>query len=152
MLRNGVGGTTPTRTLSAGVVVVRGSDRVPRYLLLRTYGYWDFPKGVVESGESPLSAAVREVAEETGLTDLSFRWGRDFRETPVYGKGKVARYYVAESCTGEVRLGVNPEIGRPEHHEFCWLDYPSARSRLVDRTRRVLDWARSTVAPKMQRG
>ena len=30
-------------------------------------GYWVFPKGHVEAGESPEQTAVREVAEETGI-------------------------------------------------------------------------------------
>ncbi|NIR58308.1 MAG: NUDIX hydrolase, partial [Gammaproteobacteria bacterium] len=33
--------------LSAGVVVVRTDRDGPRYLLLRAYRYWDFPKGEV---------------------------------------------------------------------------------------------------------
>ena len=33
-------------------------------------GHWDFPKGHVEIGESELQTAVRELAEETGITDL----------------------------------------------------------------------------------
>ncbi len=30
-------------------------------------GYWGFPKGHLEEGESPLQAAIREVHEETGF-------------------------------------------------------------------------------------
>lgn len=32
---------------------------------------WSFPKGGVESGESELEAAKREIGEETGITDLT---------------------------------------------------------------------------------
>jgi bis(5'-nucleosidyl)-tetraphosphatase len=52
-----------------------------------------------------------------------------------------ARYYVAESPAGDVRLPVSPELGRPEHHEFRWLGYAAARAQLVPRLQRVLDWA-----------
>lgn len=135
--------------LSAGVVVVRPMDGVPHYLLLRVFRYWDFPKGEVEPGEEPLEAAVREVAEETGLTDLSFPWGGDYIETPPYGsRGKVARYYLARSERGEVSLPVNPELGHPEHHESRWLAYAEARSRLNERLRAVLDWAHRRVTPR----
>ncbi len=133
------------RKRSAGVVVVRFVDGEPRYLLLRAYRYWDFPKGEIEPGETPLQAARREVREETGLTDLRFRWGEDFRETPPYGKGKVARYYLAESPSGEVTLPVHPELGRPEHHEFRWLPYAEARALLGERLRPILDWSHATV-------
>jgi bis(5'-nucleosidyl)-tetraphosphatase len=131
--------------LSAGVVVVRPVTAVHRYLLLRAYDYWDFPKGEVEPGEDPLAAAIREVEEETGLTDLDFRWGKVFRETAPYRGGKVARYYLAESRAGEVDLAVNPVLGRPEHHEFRWLPYEEARRLLVPRVQAVLDWADKVV-------
>ncbi len=36
-------------------------------LMIRRNGWWDLPKGHVEYGESHAEAAVREVAEETGI-------------------------------------------------------------------------------------
>lgn len=137
----------PPRTLSAGVVVVRtNTSTSPRYLLLRAYRYWDFPKGVVEPGESPLRAAQREVAEETGLTRLRFTWGEQYRQTPPYAHGKVARYYLARAdADEEVVLPVNPLLGRPEHHEARWVDYATARRLLGPRLRPVLDWARARI-------
>jgi bis(5'-nucleosidyl)-tetraphosphatase len=131
--------------LSAGVIVVRKHADGYRYLLLRAYRYWDFSKGLVEPGEDPLASAVREVAEETTLTDLDFRWGKDYRETEPYARGKVARYYVAESAQGRVSLPVSPELGQPEHHEFRWLDYKAARKLLAPRVQPILDWAHALV-------
>ena len=128
-------------TLSAGVVVVRKTADTWRYLLLRAGSYWDFPKGMVEPGEDPLAAAIRETEEETTLTDLDFRWGRAYIETEPYGKNKIARYYLAESKTGEVNLPVSAELGHPEHDEFRWLDYEAARGLLVPRVMAVLEWA-----------
>ncbi len=130
--------------LSAGVVVIRQTPTGCRYLLLRAYRYWDFPKGEVGSGEDPLEAACREVREETGITVLEFRWGEVYMETPPYGRGKVARYYLAATPQEAVVLGVNPELGRPEHHEYRWLDYAAARRLLVPRVQAVLDWAHRT--------
>ncbi len=139
----------PSQNLSAGVMVVRAVDGVPHYLLLRVYGYWDFPKGLVEEGEEPLAGAVREVAEETGLTGLDFRWGIGYRQTSPYRHGKVARYYVAESRRGEVFLPKSEELGRPEHDEFRWFPYPEARDRLAERVRPILDWGHSLVSGKL---
>ncbi len=132
----------PTK-LSAGVVVVRHTGEGCRYLLLRAYNYWDFPKGLVEAGEDPLAAARREVQEETALTQLDFFWGFGFQETPPYGRGKVARYYIAETRQTVVDLPVSPELGRSEHHEYRWLSYADARQRLAPRLVTILDWAQA---------
>ncbi len=126
---------------SSGVVIKRRFEDGPRYLLLRCYGYWDFPKGEVEAGEDPLATAWREVLEETGLSDLNFRWGEGFVETPPYSRGKVARYYLAESPSGEVYLPVSPELGVPEHQEFRWAPFAEALSLVNGRIRAVLEWA-----------
>ncbi|HEX6827428.1 MAG TPA: NUDIX domain-containing protein [Burkholderiales bacterium] len=133
------------RRFSAGVVVVRPAAEDWRYLLLRAFRNWDFPKGGVEAGEDPRDAALREVREESGLTDLEFRWCEVWRETEPYAGGKVARYYVACSPAGRVSLPVNPEIGRPEHHEFRWVNHGQAGTLLAPRLRPILDWARSVV-------
>ena len=95
----------------------------------------------MEPGEEPLQAAIREVEEETSLTDLDFRWGHDFRETVPYGRGKVARYYLAETAGDEVALPVSPELGKPEHDEFRWVDYSGARRLLPARLQPILEWA-----------
>lgn len=131
--------------LSAGVVVVRFVEGMPRYLLLRVYKYWDSPKGLVDPGEEPLETALREVAEESGLRDLIFRWGKEFRETPPYRSGKIARYYVAEAPHGEPYLPVSAELGRPEHHEFRWCSYEEAYALVADRVKPILDWAHQLV-------
>jgi 8-oxo-dGTP pyrophosphatase MutT (NUDIX family) len=130
------------RVVSAGVVVVRRVYAGWRVLLLRVYDYWDCPKGVVQPGEDPLATARREVLEETGIGDLEFRWGEEYIETPPYSKNKVARYYLAETATAEVELPISPELGKPEHHEFRWLDWVEAHKLTVERLRVVLEWAR----------
>lgn len=39
-------------------------------LLIFRLGYWDLPKGKIESGEGKKEAAIREVQEETGLKEV----------------------------------------------------------------------------------
>lgn len=124
--------------LSAGAVVVRRVHGEWQFLMLRAYRNWDFPKGMVESGEQPLAAALREVAEETGLTDLQLRWGEEYQETPPYGRNKVARYYLAETSTALIRLPVQPQLGRPEHHEWRWVRYAEALQLAPPRLQPIL--------------
>ncbi len=130
-------------TLSSGVIVVRkGQDGKWRFLLLRAYGYWDFPKGIVEPGEDPIDAARRETMEETTITDLDFRWGYDFRETGPYNQGrKIARYYLAETRTRDITLPVNPEIGKPEHDAYRWVSFEEAKKLVAPRVLDALEWA-----------
>jgi len=131
---------------AAGAVVFRRTARGVRYLVLRAYANWDFPKGMVEPGESEFDAARREVAEETGLADLDFPSGDAHRETMPYANDKVARYYLAETDQAELTLPVSPELGRPEHHEWRWVSYDEAEELLPPRLSRVLDWARDTIS------
>lgn len=129
------------KTLSAGVVVIRHTENRFVFLLLRSYQNWDFPKGVVEAGETPLQGALREVAEETTITDLNFTWGDGYQETPPYGRGKVARYYLAETRLIHITLPVNPLLGRPEHEEYRWVSYSQAQGMVAPRLLPILKWA-----------
>ena len=58
----------PREKTSAGGVVVRTNGET-QICLIRPTGrtVWGLPKGGIETGETPPQAAVREVAEETGI-------------------------------------------------------------------------------------
>jgi 8-oxo-dGTP pyrophosphatase MutT (NUDIX family) len=55
------------RALSCGVIVRRRGGEL---MLCHATGrdYWDLPKGVLDPGETPIDAALRELQEEAGLT------------------------------------------------------------------------------------
>lgn len=56
---------------SAGGVVLRRIDGTLHALVIRDpYLNWGLPKGHLEEGETEPQAALREVAEETGLLDV----------------------------------------------------------------------------------
>lgn len=131
--------------MSAGAAVLRETPAGRRYLLLRAWRYWDFPKGAVEPGETPLQAAIREVQEETGLEDLQFPRGEVYAETAPYNRGKVARYYLALTHTEAVSLSANPVTGIREHMEYRWLGYSQAAQVVTPRVKLILDWAESQV-------
>lgn len=133
------------KILSAGIIIVRQEGGKWLYLLLRAYSHWDFPKGLVEPGEAPLQAAIRETEEETTLTDLHFDWGHEYRETGPGRRGKVARYYLARTGAAEVALPVSEELGHPEHDEYRWLTYRQALVLLKPYLAEILAWAHATV-------
>ena len=87
---------------SAGGVVFRVDAGQPLFLLIRdSYQNWGFPKGHIEQGEQADQAARREVAEETGLTDLVVRapietidWYFRFRGQLIH---KSCQFFLMES-------------------------------------------------------
>jgi 8-oxo-dGTP pyrophosphatase MutT (NUDIX family) len=131
--------------LSAGVALVHRTPQGWRFLLLRAYRHWDFPKGMVEPDEAPIDAARREVTEETGIDDLAFDWGDTYLDTGPYARGKIARYYLAQSGTTAVELRVNPALGRPEHNEFRWVDRSAALALASPRVKEVIAWAAALI-------
>jgi 8-oxo-dGTP pyrophosphatase MutT (NUDIX family) len=90
------------REVSAGGVVYRVEDGRPLFLLIRdSYRNWGFPKGHLEKSELPEAAALREVSEETGLTDLVLRgelatidWHFRFRGKLIH---KICHFFLMES-------------------------------------------------------
>ncbi|KUL59542.1 hydrolase [Streptomyces albidoflavus] len=96
---------TPVPIQAAGCVLWRRApepDGHPLTVCLvhrPKYGDWSHPKGKLEPGEDPLTAAVREVREETGqdclpgapLSTLHYEAG---------GRPKVVRYWAAEATGG----------------------------------------------------
>lgn len=53
--------------VAAGGLVVNGANEI---LLMHRLGHWDLPKGKMEKGETEQQSAVREVQEETGISDI----------------------------------------------------------------------------------
>jgi len=112
---------------SAGAVVFRNADGGRIYLLLQNAGRWDFPKGGVEKGESEVQTVLREVKEETGLTDLKIAPG--FRKVIEYfyrrsGKNvhKQVTYLLGETGVERVTISF-------EHQGFGWFPYEEALDR-----------------------
>ncbi|NHV97179.1 MAG: NUDIX domain-containing protein [Thaumarchaeota archaeon] len=115
---------------SAGAIVVHRSDSMIEYLILHyPAGHWDFPKGNVEKGESELDAAIREIGEETGLTDLKFINGFKKMIQYYYRKGdqlvkKTVTFYLAESKTKDVKISF-------EHQGYVWLPIDEALAKVT---------------------
>jgi 8-oxo-dGTP pyrophosphatase MutT (NUDIX family) len=136
----------PTKHLSAGMVVVRHDGERYRLLCLRAFDSWDFPKGEVRGDESALDAAVAYTREATGIDDLTFPWGEEYRETVPFDDGRVSRYYMAQTAHPEVVLQVPAGAGSEVDYEYRWLTADESEDVLPPRLALVVDWAVRTLA------
>lgn len=111
--------------ISAGVVLYRMQDLRRLYLVLRyAAGHWDLAKGRRESGESDVQAALREVREETGISDVALHEGFARRIEYEFLDGndtvhKTVTFFLGETRTGDVTLS-------DEHRDYTWQEYGDA--------------------------
>src|SRR3989344_9072207 len=78
----------PKKVVCAGGVVLNDEGLV---LVVNSRGNsWSLPKGHLEKGESPLEAAVREIKEESGVTELDLHGylGSYSRKKSAAGRNK----------------------------------------------------------------
>jgi len=129
------------RDYSCGVIPVRIYDGKRYYLLVQhVAGHWGFPKGHPDNGESTAETALRELAEETGLTDCGLIEAPQFREQYVFTKRSGRK--VVKDVTYFIGLVSDQEV-RPAPGEVSALAWGSAqdtRRRLTfDEGRILLD-------------
>ena len=124
---------------SSGGVVYRVHDQIAQFMLIRDpYDNWGLTKGHVEGGETPEQAAVREVADETGLCELSvidqlptIDWYFKDRGKLVH---KFCHFFLLECSGGEARPqleeGIRECIWKPLDEALASVTYANAREVL----------------------
>jgi 8-oxo-dGTP diphosphatase len=113
------------KIVAAGAVVTRIGSNGTEYLLVHR-GYrqdWTFPKGKVDPGEHVLTAAVREVREETGFA-IELGIPLPTQTYKVEGKLKDSRYWIGNLLAGEF-------VANDEVDEIAWLTFDEAAKRLT---------------------
>lgn len=128
------------REVSAGGIVYRRTEDGVRFLIIRdSYQNWGFPKGHLESQEDPVDAALREVAEETGLETLLVRaelgvidWFFRFRGRTIH---KFCHFFLFESPQGDptpqLAEGITECRWEPYERAHEMITYTNARDVLV---------------------
>jgi len=107
------------KSLSAGGIVLNNKNQV--IIVNNKSKSWTFPKGHIEPNEDPLTAAKREIFEETGISNLKFikNLGTYDREKFKPKKGKSIKrifMFLFESDQKEL----NPID--PNNPEAKWID------------------------------
>ncbi len=154
------------REISAGAVIFRREpkDEIKFLLLYHGKGYWNFPKGHLESGEKAIGAFIREVAEETGLRKNDLRIVSGFKATDRYffnrpkirtagiketdGRGifKIVIFYLVETRRREVTIS-------DEHEGFGWFSpLEAARAAKYKNTQAIIKNAYEFIRKNLRRG
>ncbi len=113
------------KIIAAGAVVTRQGSKGTEYLLIHR-GYredWTFPKGKVDPGEHVLTAAVREVREETGFA-IQLGIPLPTQTYKVEGKLKDSHYWLGNLLAGEF-------LANDEVDEIAWLAFEQAKNKLT---------------------
>ena len=122
---------------SAGSIIYRQSSEGKMYLLLNyPSGHWDFVKGNIEKGETFKQTVLREIREETGISDIAFVDGfEDKIEYHYQRDGQVIHkevvFFVSNTKTDQIVLS-------HEHLDYTWLNYNDALGKLTYKTAQKL--------------
>jgi 8-oxo-dGTP pyrophosphatase MutT (NUDIX family) len=108
------------------------SNESAGFLLLRNRrGFWGFPQGHKEKGETEIETLKREVAEETGINnvDVQSYIGRirySYFRSDGMKSNKEVTFYFANSFSRLIKIS-------KEHEGFKWVTYSDALSLLNHR-------------------
>ena len=131
-----------TRELvSAGGVAFRNVDSRIEIVLIKTAmeGRWQLPKGIIDPGETPEQAALREVGEEAGITcaivekiDVIDYWFVDrYSDAPVRTH-KFVHFFLMQYLSGDV-ADHDDEV-----FEARWVESVEAVKKVSFETERIL--------------
>lgn len=122
---------------SAGSIIYRQSSKGKLYLLLNyPSGHWDFVKGNIEKGETFKQTVLREIKEETGISDITFVDGFEDKIEYHYQRDgqaihKEVVFFLSNTKTDQVVLS-------HEHLDYTWLNFNDALKKLTYKTAQKL--------------
>jgi len=110
---------------AGGIIFRRSADGGGKVLLVHRPAYddWTFPKGKLRQGESTEECALREVAEETGLSCELVRELSSTNYIDRKGRPKLVRYWEMKTLSG--RFQASKEVDKVR-----WLSFSEAAQAL----------------------
>lgn len=117
---------------SAGFILITDDFETDDYsvlLLHYTSGHWDFPKGNIETNETELEAATRELQEETSIE--SFRVIPNFRYVLDYKYTRKSMLISKQVTLFLASTGVRKVKISHEHMDYNWVKKSDATTQLT---------------------
>lgn len=114
-----------------GVPFYLKEDGEPLYLLVLhngSFGYWAFPKGRQNEGESYEETAIREIGEETG--QINFQVVKRLISDSIYFPQRGKKTIIKKVVFFLVQFNSKKVVLSPEHTDLQWVTYDEARALL----------------------
>jgi 8-oxo-dGTP diphosphatase len=123
------------------VVTAAVIERDHRFLVTRRQkgvhleGYWEFPGGKCDAGETLDACLARELREEL---DVEARIGDEvFTTTHAYPDRRVALHFLRCELNGEPRPQLGQEMRWVSRDELATLEFPPADAELIQQLTRT---------------
>lgn len=86
---------------SCGAVVIKNENNKLKFLIIKqTDGYWGFPKGHVEDGETEIETAIREIKEETNIdVEIDDKFRKVITYSPREGVMKDVVFFIGKAIS-----------------------------------------------------
>ena len=117
---------------SAGFILISDDFLTSHYSVLLLHyrsGHWDFPKGNIETNETEMQAATRELREETDIT--KFRLMPNFRYTLNYKYNKKSKLISKQVILFLASTKVKKVKISNEHIGYKWTESDSSVDQLT---------------------
>lgn len=102
----------------AAVIIIKNQKILLMHRIKNSRKYYSFPGGTIEKDESPETAAIREIGEETNLDIILDKLLWEYEDEYHCGY-----YFLAKKFSGEMKLG-GPEAARrnkDNQYNLEWL-------------------------------
>jgi len=104
------------------------------YLFIYKRGFWDLPKGKIDTGEQPEIAAIRECIEETGISNINIKENIGITYHLFEQKNqmilKITQWYLMETSYSD---NLSPQV-EEGIEKVEWLSKSDIKEKLIPQT------------------